>query len=228
MNIKFPRLNEVASLHQNNEKSRFYKFRETFDEEPEFIQLFTKIENELSELDDESWHFLKKEAADLCIILDADKRRGWTKLFEKLNEAKGYGFLKSKGFSNINFIPSEKRNGIETPDLKAWQGISQKALCEVKTKNISKDLVDATEKMTAYDSQDNLSPGLKNILEKIFSKANSQLNSYTEFSNPEKFIYLIIEYDDSWIFKKELDAKTRELFNSMKLIGVNLVIHNES
>ena len=67
----------------------------------------------------------------------------------------------------------------------------------------------------------------KNILKSTFKKAKSQLNSYTKYSNTEKYIYLIIEYDDAIFFRNELNVQTRELFNTMNLMDVNLVIHDE-
>jgi hypothetical protein len=226
MNKNFVRLNELASLTRDDPNSYFHESLDNLHEEEQPKKFLLSIENELSELDTESWCFLKKEAESLCVISDADKRRGWTKLFEKLNEAKGYGFFKSKGYSEISFIPRSKRQGVETPDLKGERDASI-ALCEVKTINSSDYLINAIDNNEVFRSGDTLPEGLTRKLKSTFDKAASQLNSCTQYSNPEKYIYLIIKYDAYPHFRNELNAQTREYFNTLNLVGVNLVIHDE-
>lgn len=221
MNNEFERLNELASLHRENVNSYFH---ESHDVAYEGGQLLS-IENELSELDIESWCFLKKEAGKFCVI--SDKERGWAQLFEKLNEAKGHGFLKSKGYSKISFIPRSNKNGVKTPDLKGERDTSI-ALCEVKTKSISDYLINSIHNRTVTRPQENITVGLKGSLISIFEEATDQLNSYTKYPNPEKYIYLIIVYDHEVVLdRKKLNVQTRELFNTRKLMGINLVIHDE-
>lgn len=225
MNSKYIRLSELVSLHPPEEKrSRFYKFWESFYEEPERVRAFSLIEKEFSALDDNSWRFLKDEAKELCI--KSDERRGWTQLFEKLNEAKGYCFLKSIGGSDIRFITRATKNNIETPDLVGRRNTSQ-ALCEVKTINISDKLVNARINILVRDTNNNLTAGLINKLTSTFTKAASQLNSYSKSSDTQKYIYLVIAYDD-FVYKNDLNIQTRALFNTINLVGVDLVIHNEA
>lgn len=224
MNKKFVRLNELASLYSEKVGSYFHRSRDNVINDEIFEEQYLLIENELCELDIDSWNFLKEETGSLCTAING--KRGWSPLFDKLNEAKGYCFLKSIEYSIISFIPRAKINGIETPDLMGWRDTSQ-ALCEVKTIHVSDDLIAATENMTVFTSQDTLTSGLRKKLEYTFNKATSQINSYTEFTSPEKFIYLIIEYDDGIFFNKEFNEQTRELFNTMSLTDINLLIHNE-
>src|ERR1019366_3181133 len=123
MDSKYIRLSELVSLHPPDDKSsRFYNFWETFYEIPGRVQAFSLIENELLALDDVSWSFLKAEANKLCV--KSDERRGWNQLFEKLNEAKGYCFLKLMGCSDIRFIPRVTKSNIETPDLAGLRNTS--------------------------------------------------------------------------------------------------------
>jgi len=181
MNSAYIRLKELVSLHPaEDERSRFSNFWESFCEIPERVQAFTLIENELSELDNESWNSLKDEVKELCI--KSDERRGWNQLFEKLNEAKGYCFLKSIRCSNIRFIPRAKKNNIETPDLEGWRNTSQ-VLCEVKTINVSEDLVSARINISVMSAQNKLTSELINKLESTFTKAASQLNTYSKSSS---------------------------------------------
>ena len=226
MNSEYIRLSELVSLHHPEDKgSRFYNFWETFYEIPERVQAFSLIEKELSALDDKSWCFLRDEAKKLCV--KSDERRGWNQLFEKLNETKGYCFLKLIGCSDIRFIPRATKNNIETPDLVGWRNTSQ-ALCEVKTINISDDLVSARINISVMSAENKLTAGLINKLESTITKAASQLNSYSKSPDTEKYIYLVIAYDDDLDYRNELNTQTRDLFNAMNLVGVDLVIHNEA
>jgi len=223
---KYIRLSELVSLHHpDDENSYFYNFWETFYESPERVRAFLLIEKELSTLNDISWCFLKEEAKKFCV--KPDERRGWNQLFEKLNEAKGYCFLKLKGCSRIRFIPRANKNNIETPDLVGWRKASQ-VLCEVKTINISDDLLSARRKRSVMCAQNELTAGLANKLKSTITKAASQLNSYSNLPDTEKYIYIVIAYDDELDYKDELNTQTRDLFNTMNLVGVDLVIHNEA
>ena len=224
MNNSYIRVNELVSCHPNDKGSRFYNFWEVFYEIPERVQAFKLIEEELSQLDDESWFFLKNEACKLCIT--SDTNRGWSQLFDKLNEAKGYCFLKSMGCVNIRFIPRAEKENIETPDLEGWKDESN-ILCEVKTIGISDQEIMARKKIKAQNVNDSITPGLKKKLENTFTKASSQLNSYPVTTNTNKFIYLIITYDDDLDYRDELNQQTRNIFNAMSLADIQLAIHNE-
>lgn len=225
-NSKYIRLSELASLHPLDDKnSRFYNFWETFYDNPGRVQAFSLIENELSALDDSSWNFLKAEAKTLCV--KSDERRGWSQLFEKLNEAKGYCFLKLMGCTNISFIHRETKNNIETPDLVGWKNTSQ-VLCEVKTINISDDLVSAKINMSGMSAQNTLTAGLTNKLKSTITKAVSQLNSYSKLPGTKKYIFLVITYDDELDYRNELNTQTRNLFNTINPIGIDLAIFNEA
>lgn len=226
MNSEYIRLSELVSLHNpDNKSSRFYNFWETFYELPERAQAFSLIENELSVLDDISWCFLKEEAKKLCV--KSDDKRGWNQLFEKLNEAKGYCFLKLIGCSDIRFIPRETRSNIETPDLVGCKNTSQ-VLCEVKTINISDDLISARINISGMSAQNKLTAGLTNKLKSTITKAASQLNTYSKSPDTEKYMYLVIAYDDDLDYRNELNTQTRNLFNTTNLVGIDLVIHNEA
>jgi ribosome-binding factor A len=227
MNNQYIRLNELVSLYPaDNQKSRFHNFWETFYKNPESefsalrVQAFSLIEKELSALDADSWSTLKKEVKTLCV---KSGERGWNQLFEKLNEAKGYCFLKSIGCSDIEFIAT--KNNVETPDLIGRKNTSQ-VLCEVKTINVSKGLVDARINLTVMKAKNRLDEGMTKKLELTIFKAASQLNSYSESLDTEKYIYLVITYDDDIDYRDELNTQTRDLFNTMNLVGINLVIHN--
>lgn len=226
MNHNFERINELVSLHSpDDERSRFYKFWESFSDIPERVKAFKAIENELLSLDEQAWLFLKNEAKDL--ILKSNDQRGWNQLFEKLNEAKGYCFLKTIGCIDISFIPRAANNNIETPDLKGSKNGSL-LLAEVKTINISDDLVSARKSGSVMIAHNTLTPGLENKLNSTFKKAASQLNSYPQPKNTTKYIYLVATYDDEIDYRNELNAEARDLFKNLNVVNVELVIHNEN
>ena len=74
-------------------------------------------------------------------------RRGWQQLFDILNQARAYNYLKTLGCSNILFIPRADNQALRTPDIEAILG-SDRVLCEVKTINISQKEIHARTSFT--------------------------------------------------------------------------------
>jgi hypothetical protein len=220
--MKFERIRDLSSFYINDKNSYFYKFWNDFESEPLRIKAFTLLEEELQSIDNLSWIQLKEEASNLCLHHNVD--RGWSKLFEKLNEAKGYQFLKTLGCKDITFIPRSKNNGIETPDLEARLN-DDFMLCEVKTINVSDGLLSAIKNMKVRDVRSTLPEGLKNKLKDVINKAQSQLSGCRD--NATKFIYLVISFDEDLDHRNELNNDVRKLLNSIDLNNIEVVIHNE-
>jgi hypothetical protein len=224
---KYLRLYQIGNMYRENENSYFHSSFDELHESESFERFLLPYENALSNLDEISWSFLKEEAEKLCISRDKNER--WREFFDKLNEAKGYVFLKSIGCQEISFIPRAETNGVETPDLKGIKNGST-ILCEVKTKNISDVFIDAMDNSRVIRTNEILAEKLKAILEKIFRKAESQLNSMQSLSQCEKYIYLIITYDNEEVdpsFSKKLNVQTQQLFQSMNMDNLKLVIHGD-
>ena len=55
--------------------------------------LYLRVERALDLLDADAWHDLKER--DLAFLTVRDAKRGWQALFDTLNEAKGYAYLRS-------------------------------------------------------------------------------------------------------------------------------------
>lgn len=119
--------------------------------------------------------------------------RGWTPLFDRLNEAKGYGYLLDRGCSSPKFIRSDKK-GNQTPDLEASDGTSE-YLCEVKTINISDEEIERRKKTKEKDVAYALNNGLKSKLEYDAKKAISQLQGYQGSDNKIKIAFFVICLD---------------------------------
>jgi len=224
MNSKYFRLSELISLYpQENNNARFYEFlKGSCEDNPDRVKAFSLIEQDLSELDDKSWFFLKNETKNLCV--KKDKNRGHSKLFDRLNEARGYCFLKKLGCSNIKFITTEKNN--KTPDLVGYLSTSQ-VLCEVKTISISDELINSRKNLLGRSAQNTLTKGMINKLKSTFDDAACQLNSYSTSPGTKKYIYLVIKFDDDLDYRNELNIETKNLFKVMNLDCVNLEIRNE-
>ncbi len=86
---------------------------------------------DLDGLDDAAWAALKGEAVKRFARL---RREGVRALFDLLNEAKGYSYLKSLGCRDIAFVAHTYDR--KSPDLSATLD-GRQVLCEVKTVEIS-------------------------------------------------------------------------------------------
>ena len=218
--------------------TRLYEFKKICDELPNpsdcyFHDLdellknekscYTTLDNELNRLDEISWEFLKKECShDLC---QNNNKRGWTQLFNKLNEAKGYGYLVDKGCHIVEFIPTSKINGVETPDLK---GSNEEAnfLCEVKTINLSDFEIQRRANGSVKEVCYELNDGLRFQLSKVIDKAKSQLKSYQVVNVKGRIVFVVV-YNDDW----QLEAKTmiypkiESYVNNLVEDGIEIKIH---
>lgn len=220
--MKFHRIKELSEAYQDDPKSYFYKFWDEFGDDPLKVSAYERLENELQVLDTNAWNQLKIEAEKLCIF--SHKNRGWSQLFEKLNEAKGYKYLKESNYTKIEFIPRSEKGGVETPDLKALSNQTL-VLCEVKTIQESDALIEARKNIEVRNVENTLNKPMIEKLEGIFKKAESQLNSYSADKNAIKIIYLVIHFDDGCYYGSGLNKEVYEFFNSMNMENISCVIY---
>ena len=78
---------------------------------------------------------LKEEARPLLTSRD-NRGRGWPQLFDILNEARAYNYLKSLGCTNLRFIPRSHEKNEKSADLERSLPLHC-VWCEVETINIS-------------------------------------------------------------------------------------------
>ena len=173
--------------------SYFRNLDESLAKDPRKLKQYRDIEYDLRGLDPDAWTFLKSELRPLISTMDAE--RGWQPLFDKLNQAKAYNYLKSLGYSAVAFIPPSSVTGQRTPDLKASSGTA-KALCEVKTINISE--VEATRRHTGGvgSSGEPLSAGFFNKLASDLIEAKEQMDAYDGSPGTKRIVYVIVNFDD--------------------------------
>ena len=188
--VKFDRLYELRDL--GGQEDYFSDIDERLDDPLSRKKLAESAES-LNRLDEESWNYLKGQCKPLLSKVSED--RGWTPLFERLNEAKGYGYLLDRGCSSPKFITRSDKNGHQTPDLEASDGTSE-YLCEVKTINRSDKEIKRRKNREAKEVAYVLSDELKSKLEDVAGKAISQLRGYQGAENKIKIAFFVICLDD--------------------------------
>jgi hypothetical protein len=193
---ELPRVFELHDLIQNPRPPNAYfrDFEKSLAEVPQKLKQFRDIETELQGLDPAAWNDLKTEAADQLAARDA--KRGWQGLFDILNHAKAYNYLRRIGCGNIGFIPRARAKGQKTPDLKAELG-SVKVLCEVKTINMSEDEATRRQVGGVGTSTDRLESGFFIKLTSDVTRAKAQMLSYGADSATKMIVYIVVNFDDS-------------------------------
>jgi hypothetical protein len=184
--------------------------------------VYLRRERALQGLEAAAWKHLKGEASRF-LTARHKHGRGWQQLFDVLNEAWAYNYLKSIGCTELNFIP---RSGLPTPDLEGFLG-SDRILCEVKTINISDDEVAfRTGPMKARSIQTSLPPKFLERLRKKIKIAMRQMLAFD--STCFHLIYINIVFDDFLAEHKE--TYFRQIDDDLLQIsvrGVKIVICNE-
>jgi hypothetical protein len=96
----------------------------------------------------------------------------------------------------VEFIPPSNVNGQRTPDLCAFSGYA-KALCEVKTINISE--IEASRRYTGGvgSIEDQLDIGFFNKIASDLAAADAQMNAYDASQSIKRIAYVIVNFDDS-------------------------------
>jgi hypothetical protein len=188
---ELPRLYELRDQLQNLSSRDAYNF-EIGDNRIK-LKHFRDIEADLQGLDSVSWDCLK---ADLIPLLTRkDAKRGWEPLFDKLNEAKGYNYLVRIGCTNVRFIPRSPMLSQKTPDLQGSLGAA-KALCEVKTINISQVESAHRKNCSVRTIRTQLPVEFFNKLKSTLETARNQMAAFCPATGTRKIAYVIINYDD--------------------------------
>lgn len=155
---------------------------------------FIEIEGELQGLDAEAWAYLKAELSPL--LRAKHPMRGWSQLFDKLNQATAYNYLKRVGCAGIRFIPEATANGRMTPDIAAMKD-GRAVLCEVKTINTSE--IEALRRVSGGvgQSTDQLDDKFLGKLQSTIEKAAEQMQAYDPNVRARRIAFVMINFDDS-------------------------------
>jgi hypothetical protein len=189
-------------------------------------EIYRRWEKDLQCLDEDAWEFLKKEASPYLMHPDRGGR-GWQQLFDILNQAHAYNYLKGLEATHIRFIPRAGKQSSRTPDL---EGILQsgRMLCEVKTINISQREAHARKHSTVREIQYRLDDGFLGKLRSDIREAKSQLEAYDPASKAQHFVYINVCFDDFLgEYKEEYFRQIDEFLAGWPTPGVALVFHND-
>ena len=136
-----------------------------------------------------------KASAAPYLIKRSPNGRGWSQLVSILNEARGYIYLSEIGCTNIRFIPSITKKGIETPDL-IGELNAARVLCEVKTVQISDSEIQARRNIEVRSVETSLTPEFLNKLDDTLDKARNQLFAYEGGGEALRIVFVVLNFDD--------------------------------
>ncbi len=203
----------------------FRDFDDSLRDSPSKMRAFRALEDELRRLDPASWEFLKKEAHPY--LTTRDETRGWQQLFDILNQARAYNFLRTIGCSSIHFIPPCSREGEKTPELQAILD-PIKVLCEVKTINISDKEGKARDTGIVRETKDQLEQGFFNKLMSDLTQAKEQLEARDPGKEAKRIAYIIINFDDFLAeYKERYFQQIDQYLSNNPVPGIEVVFHNQ-
>src|SRR5580692_10208277 len=103
---QLPRLYELRDLIANptSPGAYFQNLDNNLQVSPTAMQAFSDREKDFQGLDAAAWAYLKDEAVPY-LSRKATNGRGWQQLFDILNQARAYNYLKSIGCASVRFVP---------------------------------------------------------------------------------------------------------------------------
>lgn len=216
----FPRLFELYLASNTQAPSNWFLQNGVIDALQRNDATARDIERELEELDDGAWDALKAKAKHY--VHKTDEYGYHKQLFECLNEAKGYLYLKREGYKEIKFL--EARLGQGTPDLSGWR-LGRLAAVEVKTVNESvgqkKYFETPRETREMVEAEYTVPEGLKAEILRAIESARSQLVGYDAIEIGRRIIYLVFRPDFNFHGDDELLAFIRSQGGS----GCEIFLH---
>ncbi len=224
---QMPRLYELRDLIDDprSPDAYFQNFDNNVRDSPHHVkQIYLRWERELQGLDSEAWEFLKTEASPYLVHRDPTGR-GWQQLFDLLNQARAYNYLRALGCSNVRFIP--RAQAVRTPDLEAVLG-SARVLCEVKTVNISEEEVRARSEFTVRSIAIRLQDGFFHKLKSVIIDAEDQMQAYDRSGAARHYVYINPNFDDFLAqCKKDYFRQIDQYLSDNPIQEVNLIFHND-
>lgn len=227
---EFPMIYEVIfdQISDRNCENAYGRYSESIlATTPEIKRSWLRIEKALQELDPCSQKLLKNKVRPY--LTKKHPGRGWHQMFDVLNEARAYDYLRSLGGSDVHLIPESIKNGKKTPDL---EGVlcSGKVLCEVKTINISDDeaIIRSSAKPIAQTTQDKLDKAFLDKLRLCLAKAENQLKAYESANSARLIVYFFILFDEYPFceYKEGYFQQIDQYLSENIVTGIELVIHN--
>ncbi len=185
-----------------------------------------KREVDLQGLDEAAWAAIKEKLKHWPKVR-THEHRALEPLYEILNEAKGYNYLKRIGCSNIRFVSVSARQIGKTPDLAAEHG-GQQVLCDVKTINRSDNEVERIRTGGVATSPERVPDELVTKIRKTAESARAQITCYAPGGTAQRIAYFVVSYDEqdySTLYQAQL--KHEFSTNPVKAIQVIITDHWE-
>ncbi len=226
---QMPRLYELRDLKPDPTSPNVYfqNFEQHVRESPHHVeQIYLRWEKELQGLDSNAWEFLKGEASPYLVHKDRSGR-GWQQLFDILNQARAYNYLRTLSCSNVRFIPRAEKQGLRTPDLEAVLG-PERILCEVKTVSISQEEVRARNDFTVRSIAIRLEGGFFRKLRSDILDAKDQMHAYDAMGTAQRYVYINPCFDDFLAqCKEEYFRQIDQYLSDNPIPAVKLIFHND-
>lgn len=226
--MQLPRIYELRDLiaDPTSPDAYFQNFDSHVQDSIHVRDIYDRWEKDLQGLDDDAWEFLKSEASPYLVHKD-QSGRGWQQLFDILNQAHAYNYLKTVGASNVRFIPRAKQRSTRTPDL---EGVldTGRVLCEVKTINISQKEVRARKEFMVREIKNQLDDAFLRKLHSDITEAKDQLHAYDATGEARYYVYINLCFDDFLgAYKEEYFRQIDEYLSNCLTPGIDLVFHND-
>lgn len=223
---ELPRLYELRDCIADpaSPNAYFHDFDQNLARSAHIKDLYLRSERDLQALDDKAWEHLKGEALPRLTARDK-KGRGWQQLFDILNEARAYNYLKLLGCTNLHFIP---RSDKKTPDLEGSRALDR-VLCEVKTINISDEEVNfRTGRKKVRSGQITLPTEFLKKLRTTVECAKQQLLAFDDERAAVHYVYLNLCFDDLLAeFKEAYFKQIDDDLARIQVTDIKLVICND-
>ena len=214
----FPRLFDLYQRSQKGNPRNYFNFKELFPIVYVGSEAYADIETVLAKLDEMSWERLSKKALS-CITAD-DPLRRYHQLFNALNEARGYVYLASEGYEQIEFIEDQSR---KSPDLLAHKANSL-AILEVKTVNQSDEDL-AEESLRGGEAivvEPKLSDRFKSRILRSIRDAREQLDTYPNATD-KKIVFLFVHMKSTQRTCGESYAELKSVIDDQNTDGIEVI-----
>jgi hypothetical protein len=156
-----------------------------------FDQQLSRYNAALDQLNENDWLVLFEKAK--VAFGQSRRNRGKAAMFDVLNEAFAYSYLKSCGYQDVKFFNPKVANGMKSPDLCYIDGGIVK-YCEVKTLSRSDEDIRRFQLRRSFDLHvyEELSPAF--LEKKLCGDVVKALKQVADRGHG--MVYLIVEFDD--------------------------------
>jgi hypothetical protein len=221
---QLPRLYELKDLINDpaSPDAYFQNFDAHLMDSAHIMSIYVRWEGALQSLDTDAWECLKNEASPR--LMASNKRgRGWQGLFDILNQAHAYNYLKRIGCTGVVFVPRTKT---KTPDLEGWID-GGKILCEVKTLNISDDEIQGRRGGIVRNFAIRLEAGFFGKLRDAIAAAQHQMCVFDTLGSARHMVYVSPCFDDFLgECKEEYFRQIDDHLVEHPFDGIEIVMHN--